>query len=328
MIKTQIKLNLNIYIKKINKRGDDVKINLIIKYVIIILRILIIFLLLIEICKQKDKLKKINIIKNTNEKINNSNNSYIKKLKSIIDDLKSFNFSCRFKFLLPIHIIIISVIFSIIMYFVSLKVFSIKSSAIVISMFSFMFPYVLLKYIVYIQKENILKNFPTYISNLKKYVKTNNNIILAMKNAKASFPLSIYIENFNITVENGMEIYKAFDKLKKDINIERITEFITIIQVCYKNGGNFEKLLDRYSQILINRNLQKEKEKQNAYTSKIVLVILILINIYILYTFIYRNNEYFYIMTKTIPGIIIININILSYLFIIYLIKKINIMEE
>lgn len=255
---------------------------------------------------------------------------YITDLNNLIIKLSENknNTNILFKFLNPLLIIIFSIIFSILIYFISNQIFKIKSTAFIISVFCFFLPYFLFKMLVHKKKHKILKIFPGYILDLKKYVKTDNNIVLAFKYTKVVSPLTEYIEKFNISIDRGLNIYDAFENLKVDINIKKISEIITIIQKCYLYGGDFEKLLDRYSKILMNKNIQKEKEKQNTYTSKLILTILVNINIYMLYSFIYKNEKYLKIMTTTIPGIIIININILSYILIIFLIFKINKMED
>lgn len=291
-----------------------------------ILKLGIIFLFVYSIYMFKDKGYKI--IKN--KKMSYLDRlKYIKKLNIAIYDFKNLNAkSSKYVFLNNLTILIFSTAFSIVSYVIFYKILKIKSSALIIAILNFFLPYYILRLVIYFARQKILKQFPEYILNLKKYVGVSNNILLAFKNAKATFPLSVYIERFNISIEKGINVYDAFERLKTDINIEKITKFITIIENCYLNGGNFEKLLDRYAKFLINRNIQKEKQKQNSYSAKLVICILILINIYIIYSFIYKNKEYFNIMTQTIPGIVIVNFNILSYIFMIYMIFKINNEEE
>ncbi|MNJ04009.1 hypothetical protein D3C73_1645790 [compost metagenome] len=58
------------------------------------------------------------------------------------------------------------------------------------------------------------------------------------------------------------------------------------------------------------------------------MIILIIINIYLVVYFVILNEQYYNIMTKTLPGIIIMNINILSHIGILGFIFKLNKMEE
>jgi hypothetical protein len=93
-------------------------------------------------------------------------------------------------------------------------------------------------------------------------------------------------------------------------------------------GGNFSNLLDKYLYILINTKTQKEKQKEESLSSKIVLGVLIVINMYMLYSYIYQNNKNLEVMLNTLPGKLIININVVSYILIFYILLKINKMEE
>jgi Flp pilus assembly protein TadB len=195
-------------------------------------------------------------------------------------------------------------------------------------MFSFFIPYLILKELIKNNKNKILNVFPTYLIALKNYTKTDNNILGAFKRVDISFPISIYINRFNISIENGINVFECFEKLKNDININKINDFLTASQYCYLNGGNFSKILEKYCNILTNYNLQKEKEKEESLGSKIVLYILILMNIYILVGFVLTNIEYRNIILGTLFGKIIININLLSYMLIFFFIKKMNNLEE
>jgi Flp pilus assembly protein TadB len=64
-------------------------------------------------------------------------------------------------------------------------------------------------------------------------------------------------EKFNYKIQRGVNVYEAFESLKKDINIKKIDGFITACQICYKNGGNFENILIQFSSTITKENIQK-----------------------------------------------------------------------
>lgn len=220
--------------------------------------------------------------------------------------------------------IIFSFFISIVFYFISYKFFSVLSVSFIISIFSFFLPYNFIRKIYYNQKNKILKILPTYIISLETYTHIKNDIIVAFKNTKTVEPLRKYIDRFNMYVKKGINVIEAFELLKKDIDINEMNSFISSLQICYANGGNFNILLKRYSELISKINLQKEKEEQENFSSILILVILIIINIFLLFSFVFSNEEYKNIITETFVGKIILNINVISYIFIYFVITKIK----
>lgn len=247
---------------------------------------------------------------------------YFKKLNKTIENFKKIYFDKEKRIsskITDISIIILSITLAAVIYFLIYKIIAIKSTSAIVSIISFFIPYDILKFLVIIKKNKILNDFPEYILNIKRNVKIDNNIIFAFKNTNAPKSIKRYIDKFNISIEKGANVYDSFEILKEDIDISNINLFITIIQNCYIYGGNFEQMLDKYAKSFLDQNIQKEKQKQDVFSLKVAAGILILINIYLAYSFICKNQEYCDILTKTMPGICIINFVILSYLVIIKL---------
>ncbi|MEG2348704.1 MAG: type II secretion system F family protein [Clostridia bacterium] len=189
-------------------------------------------------------------------------------------------------------------------------------------------PYIVIKFIYDKKKSDIIQIFPTYIVSLKNYTQVSNDIIVAMKKTIPPEEIKKYIETFNFSVESGISVYDAFENLKEKFNIGKINDFFSSCQYCYINGGNFTKLLDKYAKILNKRNIQIEKEKQENFSSKIVMYIMIAINIYMLFGFSFSTVEYKQIMTQTLVGKVIVNINIISYIIMFIISNKFNKVEE
>jgi len=254
--------------------------------------------------------------------------SFIKKISYIVDESKITFKIKNIDIISTLTVSILSVVIFIITFLITYNFLKLFLSSLIISIFNLFLPYFILKYFSYYKKIKILNSFPNYIISLKNYTDVNNDIIEAFRRANAEEPLNKYIEKFNVSLQKGVKIYDAFETLKSNINIKKINEFITLLQFCYIYGGDFGNLLDKFSKIQMKTNLQREKEKQKIFSSKLVLIILILLNIYILFGFVLTNTEYYSILVKTFIGNMILNINILSYIFIFYMYIQINKMEE
>lgn len=270
---------------------------------------------------------KENYIKNIN--INNkfNNLSFVKKIQFYINYLSIINNNI-YTYINPITIIFISSILLILTIIFSYNFFHIISSSILLGIYSFFIPYLVLTYKYNSYRKKIINIFPSYIISLKNYTQTTNDIIIAIKKVSVEEPLNTLINKFNILIEKGVTVYDALERLKSDINIKKINEFFSAVQSCYINGGDFSQLLDKYSKILNKINLQREKEIQDNFSSILVLIILSIINVFLIVSFVYSNTVYKNIITGTIAGRIILNINIISYFLVFLFIKKLNQVEE
>lgn len=301
------------------------------KIVIVLMEIFILYFLVQYVSKLKNNYKYyIRLLLNSRNRIRTKINE-LKYIKIITFLLNESNLSLKFKginIISTLSIIVLSILFSSLTFIFTFTYLHVFLSSIILSSFTFFIPYYVIKYISYRKKINILNIFPNYVINLKNYTDVNNDIIDAFRRANVEEPLNSYIHKFNISIQKGVKIYDAFETLKNSINIERINQFITLLQFCYIYGGNFSVLLDKFSKIQMKANIQREEEKQKIFSAKLVLIVLIALNIYILYGFILSNNQYYNIMVNTFVGNMILNINILSYIFIFYMYIKLNKMEE
>ena len=223
--------------------------------------------------------------------------------------------------------LIFSGLIALLVYITSYLYMGVISSACILAIFSFFIPFGIVEYLYERHQMEMMQIFPLYAISLKNYTRIHNDIIVAMRKAKVEKPLTFYIEKFNLAVERGMRVYQAFEMLKKDIGIQKITELLTALQNCYLYGGDFSKLLDTYSKMLTQINLQKEKQKEESFSAKLVLILLIGINLYLLFIFVLQDANYRAIVTGHLAGRIILNLNLLSYGIILYFVRKLNRME-
>ena len=309
-------MNNNLY--EFFRYNDMVIYSIIIAIQIILLSIILKILIPLIKKKLKFKITFNNINKYTKIKYykNNINNIF----NELNYEYTLFNYNL-FSFL---SYIIISIIIFIISYILSYNFLKLHTTSFLISCIFSTIPYIVLKILIKNRKNKILEIFPSYLVNLKTYTRVDNNIINAISKVKVSNPLKRYIEIFNISNKKGVSVFESFELLKKNINIDKISNFLTLLQHCSISGGNVTKILDKYAKMQMRINLRDEKEKQNIFTSKLSLVILVIINVYILFGFILSNTDNYTLITTTLVGKIILNINILSIVLIGYLYYKIS----
>ena len=203
------------------------------------------------------------------------------------------------------------------------KIIGVFSTSIILSFPIFFVPKIICAYLINRNKQKIMELLPGYIINLKNYVEQDNNIIFAMNDTICPEPLGRHIKIFNDTVRRGIDAKKAFKKLKESVNVKLFSSFVTAIETCYLNGGNFSRIIERFVDIISKENMNREKFREKAYSSVIILVVLVVINIYLIFSFVFSNPEYSQIVKGTVIGRLILNINAITYIFIGYLISKI-----
>lgn len=224
--------------------------------------------------------------------------------------------------------LIFTVAFFLISYILFYHIFHLVIPSLLISMFFSVVPYNICIYMSRRRKKDILKSFPTYVLSLKNYTDVDNNIIYAFAESTPSDILKKYIDRFNISVSKGVSVYTAFEQLKDSLKIKEISRFLTLLQNCYLNGGNFSYVIEKYSKFQSKVNINKEKEANELLSSKITLVVLILLNVMLLFGFVLKNDGYREIILGTVSGRVVLCLNIITY-FAIYLIYiKILKMEE
>lgn len=226
------------------------------------------------------------------------------------------------KWIKPINIII----FSIILFTISILTFNyiigVLSTAIIISFPALMSPILISAILITNNKRKIIKILPMYVVNLKNYITEENNIIAAMMKCGVEQPLNIFIENFKRNVKGGMNVLAALEYLDKEIGIKQFTDLITGIKLCYTNGGNFAKVLEKYIAIITKEATYREETEEKALSSILTLIVMVGLNI-IVTIFILNNKEYASILQATFIGQVILNINVLSYMFIAWLVSRI-----
>lgn len=264
-------------------------------------------------------------------KIKLKSNIETTKFSNLIDNkikyLNIYNGRTQNKRLTSITILLISILISVLTYILSIISIKISSTSVILAIISFFLPYISISIIVNNKRYKLKSVLPSYIVNLKNNLEITNNIIKAMRNTKVEAPLEYSINDFNYKVEKGINVYKCFDELKENVNIDIFSSLIDAFKVCYNNGGNFEKVLNKYIDIISKENIEKAKLKENSNSTILTLIIMVIINVLLLFSVVLSNQEYSNIILGTTAGHIIINFEIMSYLFVLYFVYKVYKME-
>ena len=83
------------------------------------------------------------------------------------------------------------------------------------SVFISLIPYNIIIIFIRARNKNVINIFPTYALSLKNYTDVDNNIVYAMSEATIPENIKIPIMRFNTSVNKGVNVYSAFEQLKK-----------------------------------------------------------------------------------------------------------------
>lgn len=267
-----------------------------------------------EIIKQNEKNKKVKII----AKIN-----IIHKINILIEKA-GLN---RNILINPITIIFLCFCSFIVCYSVIFNIFKIMTLSLIIAIPTFLIPIITLSIIAESKSKKIEKVILNFLLQLKSYTKINNDIIYAFKQVKTIEPLQGYIRKFLVEINSGIKFEKAIENLKEKITFEKFNMFLTNMQYCYINGGNFSELISKNYKIISDIQAEKNKREQETMSARMVLIVLILLNLFVYFTFIKNDYENYLIMTKSFIGNLILYWNFISIwvLFVlIYKVKKLD----
>lgn len=222
----------------------------------------------------------------------------------------------------PNFIIFISIIILINSFIILIPILKLKVLTLIFCIPISLLPVFILNILKDINEEKIERNLINYIIQLKNQAKINNDIILCFKNTVnyTQKPLSLYIEQFLIEIQQGINVSIAFKNLKNKVDFERYKQLINNLENCYFNGGNLYNLLDKTQNVFIKIQNERNKRNEETMSSRIVLIILMIISIFIYFKFINSNPDNFNIMINDVLGQVILYSNFISIWIMMFLI--------
>ena len=226
---------------------------MIIIYLMLLLAIFAFIYLLINNLKNqriRERIKEKIILNNKNYKTRNFNNKnkiglmdklYLLMLKTGISENKFL------WWISPFTIILFCIILMIISTFIFLPILKLKILTIIFCIPIGFMPIFILFMISDVYEAKLENNIISYIIQLKNQARINNDIIVCFQNTVkyAQKPLSSYINIFLFEVQQGVNLYTAFDNLKSKVNNDKFKQLITNLENCYFNGGNLYTLLEK-----------------------------------------------------------------------------------
>lgn len=290
--------------------------------ILIVLNIFAVIFIIIKYILENSKYIKVKL------KSNLETTKFANLLDNKLKYLDIYNGKQKSKKITAITIFCISFLISVLTYFLSSFSIKIISTSIILSIVSFFVPYIIVSIIVNSKVQKIKNILPSYIVNLKNNLEVTNNILKAIKITKVEEPLEYSISNFNYKVERGINVYECFNELKENVNIGSFSYLVDAFKVCYKSGGDFICVLNKYIDVITKENMEKAKLKENSAATILTLIIMVSINVLLLFSVVLSNQEYKQIILGTLTGNIIINFEIISYLLVIYFVYKVYKMEE
>lgn len=247
----------------------------------------------------------------------------ISNISKQIEDLKRRNILLKgMKFIKPINIFCISVALFILSVTILNFLIGVLSTSIILSFPVLISPVIISQILIKNNKRKVLASLPMYAVNLKNYITEDNNIVSAIMKSSAEPPLIVFISKFKNNILRGMNVLQALEILDKDVGVEKFSELIEVIKLCYISGGNFVSVLEKYIAIITKEATYKEQTEEKAFSSIITLLVMIVLNVIVI-VFILKNNGYGNIIRNTFVGKTILNFNAISYMVIAGLVGKI-----
>ena len=264
---------------------------------------------------------KINLIKNFIKKFF-SRCSYFHNIKKTLNYINNI-YSLNLIILNKVTIFILSLFISILVFILLFNKYRLLIGALLISIIFFFIPGNILELFKKYIKYKIKQAFILYVISIQSYSINSNDVILGLTKVKAIKPLDKYINKFNILINNGYDIIRSFNILIDEIEVEEVSKFFNLLKLCYINGGNLNRVINKYCVFFnyISRIKKIQIEKRNYYFS--ILLLIFIINIFLIFFVILNNNDYKVILLNTLVGKILIDINILIYFFTFLVFKKI-----
>lgn len=260
----------------------------------------------------------------SNKIIGQKSKRLVRKMSLNFEKFKRYNLFGT-KYIIIILITVLSYIVSFILIHSLIKVWL---ASLFLSIPVLIVPFLILKINEIKEKNRILKWLPIYALNLKNNIQSDNNIILAIKKTKVEATLRRHVDTFINEVNRGINVYEAFNKLDKSVNLPSFSELIHAFKMCYKNGGDFSIVLDMYSKQTTEKLLLNEREREKSMSTMITLIVMIALNVMMLFMYMPKNTNVLEIFSGNILGRALIDANSITTLLCVYLLYKIYKMEE
>lgn len=214
-------------------------------------------------------------------------------------------------------------VISIIIFFISKRMFPLISISLIISVPFIFSPFWLIKCISNKEQEKLENGLNDFFIQLKSALKVNSDIIEALRRIQDMVlePFSGYTKQLLTEVNAGKLPEKALESFAQKVNIKKFSLYINNVRYCHIYGGDISTLTEKTQDTISQAIKQKKRRIKETKSICSVLYLLIFIDIYMYFSFISGNQYYLDTMVSSAMGNIILNINFLSVWGIIWLSK-------
>ena len=256
------------------------------------------------------KLRKLNIkwIIQTIEESKLMKNKFFRQLK-----INCYKLGINFQGI-EIIILTIGILAAIILFSVFKIIFKINSVAIILA-FPFIFSgFIVVQYLADKKQEKLEEVMNDFFIQFRGEIKVNNDIISAFNKIQNTClpPFNEYINKMMVEINAGEIPEEALKRFADKVDINKFHLYINNLKYCNTYGGNVEALTIETQKMIEELLKQKKKRKKETNSVCTALYMLIGIDLLIYFTFIINNTMYLKLMTNSIIGNAIINLNFIS----------------
>lgn len=226
-------------------------------------------------------------------------------------------------------LLVLGIICSIISFIISSKLFSVLSVALIVSLPMFFLPIWIINFIADMEQNKLERELNDFFIQLKSSLNINSDIIDALRRIQNTIlePFKSYTKQLLNEINTGKLPENALTSFAQKVNIKKFSMYINNVRYCHAYGGDISELTYKTQKIISDSIKQKRKREKETKSICTVLYLLILIDLYMYFSFVSGNSEYFNIMTNSFLGKSILNLNFISLWGVIWLSRVVRKMD-
>lgn len=217
-------------------------------------------------------------------------------------------------------LIIISLLLSIVVFILSMRILFNIFAATSLSIATFFIPKLILSIIANINASKVDNELMNYINVLENFCTIKDDIIYAIENSIPYMqePLRTFSISFLSEVNHGITPTTALENYKSKVDNRKFKILIKDLQLCANYTGSYVNVLHKSKEVAKNYTIEKNRRKEEAHKNRGYIYIMMLIS-FIIFCGLLKINPDLVIFLKTnIKGQLIVTYNICIYLYAIY----------
>jgi Flp pilus assembly protein TadB len=207
-----------------------------------------------------------------------------------------------------------------VVYSISLKIFEIKSVAVIIAIPFTLAGFFIVRAISIKKQERLEMVMNDFFIQLKGALRVNSDIIEAFRKIQSNVlsPFGVYLTQMLKEINAGVIPEEALIKFAHKVDIKKFSFYINNLRYASIYGGDVISLTVETQKSISDILKQKRKRQKETKSICTVLYILILIDLFIYFAFIVKDPNYLSLMRNNSIGNLVLTINFLSIWLIIW----------